>query len=61
MRALGIAHEYRGLHDVARRSAFLVDETGVVRNVWSYDIDGVPDVDDLLAACRDLRASAPSG
>src|SRR5260221_9391660 len=49
VRALGIAHEYRGLRDVARRSAFLVDELGVIRRVWSYDIDGIPDVDDLLA------------
>ena len=61
VRALGIAHEYRGLRDVARRSAFLVDETGVVRKVWSYDIEGIPDVDELLAACRDLHASAASG
>jgi hypothetical protein len=29
--------------------------------VWSYDIEGIPDVDELLAACRDLRAAAPSG
>ena len=28
VRAFGIAHEYRGMHDVARRSAFLVDEDG---------------------------------
>ena len=61
VRALGIAHEYRGLRDVARRSAFLVDELGVIRRVWSYDIDGIPDVDDLLAACRDLQALGRSG
>jgi peroxiredoxin len=61
VRALGIAHEYRGLRDVARRTAFLVDETGVIRRVWSYDIEGVPDVDELLAACRDLLALGRSG
>ena len=61
VRALGVAHEYRGLRDVARRSAFLVDEDGIIRKVWSYDIEGVPDVDELLAACRDLQASDASG
>ena len=61
VRALGVAHVYRGLRDVAQRSAFLVDETAVIRKVWLYDIDGIPDVDDLLAACHDLQASAGSG
>jgi len=61
VRALGVAHEYRGLRDVARRSAFLVDEDGIIRKVWSYDIEGIPDVDELLAACRDLQASDASG
>ena len=61
VRALGVAHEYRDFHDVARRTAFLVDGTGVIRRVWSYEIEGVPDVDELLQACRDLHAPADSG
>jgi peroxiredoxin len=52
--ALGIAHEFRGLADVAERSAFLVDEDGTVRRTWRYDSGEVPDVDELLAASRSL-------
>jgi glutaredoxin-dependent peroxiredoxin len=61
VRAFGIAHEYRGMHDVAQRSAFLIDEECVIRRVWSYDIDGIPDIDELLAGCRALHAPAESG
>jgi peroxiredoxin len=61
VRALGIAHEYRGMRDVARRTAFLVDETSVIRQVWIYDIEGVPDIDELLAGCRALQAASESG
>jgi glutaredoxin-dependent peroxiredoxin len=52
--ALGIAWEFRGLRDVARRSAFLVDEGGTVRGAWRYDSGELPDVDELLAAARSL-------
>jgi peroxiredoxin len=52
--ALGIAWEFRGLRDVAERSAFLVDEEGTVRGAWRYDSGEVPDVDELLAAVRSL-------
>jgi peroxiredoxin len=52
--ALGIAWEYRGLRDVAQRSAFLVDEDGTVRGAWRYDSGELPDVDELLAAARSL-------
>jgi hypothetical protein len=38
-----------------------VDETGVIRRVWAYETDGVPDIDDLLAGCRGLRPSGESG
>jgi glutaredoxin-dependent peroxiredoxin len=48
----GIAHEFRGFKDVARRSAFLVDQTGTVRGVWTYEDAEVPDVDALLAAAK---------
>jgi peroxiredoxin len=53
-----IAIEFRGLKDVAQRSAFLVDETGLIRNAWRYETGEVPDIDVWLGACRDLQ-SAP--
>ena len=57
----GVAHEYRGLHDVAERSAFLVDEEGRIRGAWRYGSGDLPDVDELLAAARALAsARAPS-
>ena len=57
MHACGIAHEFRGLKDVAERSAFLIDETGTVRGAWRFSSSDLPDVDELLAACRALRIS----
>ena len=52
--AFGVAHEFRGMKDVAERSAFLVDAGGTVRGAWRYDSGEVPDVDELLAAARAL-------
>src|SRR5215208_6186746 len=52
----GIAHEYRGLADVAERSAFLVDTDAVVRGAWRYASGEVPDLDELLVAARGLNA-----
>jgi peroxiredoxin len=57
----GIATDHRGLKDVASRSAFLVDETGVIRNAWAYESSTVPDVDEWLAACRALKDAAEPG
>jgi peroxiredoxin len=54
VRGFGVAHEFRGFHDVAERSAFLIDADGGVRGAWLYDSGEVPDVDVLLAACRSL-------
>ena len=51
-----VAFEFRGLRDVSRRAAFLVDEGGTVRGAWKYKTDEVPDVDELLRAARDLSA-----
>ncbi len=56
--AFGIAHEFRGLKDVAERTAFLLDVDGSVRGAWHYGTSEVPDLDELLAACRDLNPSA---
>jgi peroxiredoxin len=52
MHAFGITQEFRGLRDVAVRSAFLVDAGGTVRGAWRYDPGEVPDLDELLAAAR---------
>jgi len=54
VRGFGIGHEFRGFRDVAQRSAFLIDETGIVRNAWYYETGTVPDVEEWLEACRDL-------
>jgi peroxiredoxin len=58
VRGFGIARDYRGMSDVARRSAFLVDTGGTVRGAWAYEDGDVPDVDELLAAARALSASS---
>jgi peroxiredoxin len=60
VRGFDVAQEFRGFKDVARRSAFLIDEEGVVRRSWSYENSEVPDVDELLDACRSLRSSGRS-
>jgi peroxiredoxin len=52
--AFGIAHEFRGLKDVAERSAFLIDGAGVIRGAWHYGTSELPDMDELLEACRAL-------
>src|SRR5438874_7074990 len=50
VRAFGIGFEFRGFRDVARRSAFLVDAQGVVRDAWAYESGAGPDVDVWLTA-----------
>ena len=52
VRGFGVTQDFRGLRDVAVRSAFLVDPGGTVRRSWSYGTDQVPDFDELLAAAR---------
>ena len=54
IRGFGIAHEFRGMRDVAERTAFLIDREGRVRGAWSYGNELVPDFDELLAAARAL-------
>jgi peroxiredoxin len=53
--AFGITQEFRGLHDIAVRSAFLVDRAGTVREAWRYGTAEVPDLDVLLTASRALN------
>jgi peroxiredoxin len=57
IRGFGIARDYRGMENVARRSAFLIDRGGTVRAAWAYDDVEVPDLDELISAARDLSAS----
>jgi len=57
VRAFDIAFEFRGLRDVARRSAFLVDRGGTVRGAWAYGTSELPDFDELLAAAQRLSDS----
>src|SRR6266496_4317030 len=54
VRGFDIAFEFRGLRDVARRSAFLVDEGGTVRGAWKYATNEVPDFDVLVRAAQAL-------
>ena len=56
--AFGVGFEHRGFRDVARRSAFLVGEDGVVKEAWSYEPGEVPDVDEWLDACRNLDSTS---
>jgi peroxiredoxin len=58
VRAFGIGFEFRGFREVARRSAFLVDQDGVVRDAWEYETGDVPDVEVWLAAARTLNPAA---
>jgi peroxiredoxin len=60
VRGFGVAHEFRGLRDVAERTAFLVDSHGIVRGAWHFDTNAVPDVDELLEASRALKPSGGS-
>src|SRR5436305_12735821 len=54
VRGFGVAHEFRGMKEVAERTAFLVEPGGTVRGAWLYDTGEVPDFDELLAAVRAL-------
>jgi peroxiredoxin len=58
VRGFGIARDYRGMNDVAQRSAFLIDAGGTVRAAWAYDDTEVPDFDELISAARALSPSS---
>jgi len=53
-RGFGVAFDFRGLRDVSRRSAFLIDRDGIVRGSWVYETSELPDFDVLIQACRAL-------
>ncbi len=56
VRAFDVVRDYRGLKDVAERSAFLVDRDGIIRGAWRYESGEVPDFDELLAGARSLSS-----
>jgi glutaredoxin-dependent peroxiredoxin len=58
IRGFGIARDYRGMQEVAQRSAFLIDAGGTVRGAWAYDDSEVPDFDELVSAARALSSSS---
>ena len=49
-----VAFEHNGMRDVSRRTAFLIDVDGVIRGTWAYEIDELPDLDELIEAARAL-------
>jgi glutaredoxin-dependent peroxiredoxin len=57
VRAFGIGFEFRGFRDVAQRSAFLIDQTGLVRNAWYYETGDVPDVEEWIEASAALKTT----
>jgi glutaredoxin-dependent peroxiredoxin len=54
VRGFGVAHEYRGLKEVAERTAFLIGRDGTVKSAWRFGHEEVPDFDVLLDAARAL-------
>jgi peroxiredoxin len=56
VRGFRVAHERRGMTDVAERSAFLLGTDGTVRRSWRYESAEVPDMDELLAAAQALSS-----
>jgi peroxiredoxin len=58
VRGFGIARDYRGMSDVARRTAFLIDAGGTVRGAWAYEDGALPDFDELISAARVLSDSS---
>ena len=54
VRGFGIARDYRGMADVAQRSAFLIDSGGTVRGAWIYEDGELPDFDELVSAAQGL-------
>jgi glutaredoxin-dependent peroxiredoxin len=58
VQGFGIARDYRGMRDVAQRSAFLIDDSGTVRGAWAYENAEVPDFDELVSAARALSSSS---
>jgi peroxiredoxin len=54
VRGFGVAQDHDGLREMPERAAFLVGRDGIIRGAWRYELDQVPDLDELLAAARSL-------
>jgi peroxiredoxin len=54
VQGFGVARDFRGFKDIARRAAFLVDGEGTVRSTWEYEDSEVPDFDELIRAAQAL-------
>jgi peroxiredoxin len=52
VRGFGVAHERRGMQEVAERSAFLIGANGTIRGAWRSEPAELPDFDALLQAAR---------
>lgn len=52
-RGFGVAFEHRGLREVSRRSAFLIERDGTIHGAWAYETSELPDMDVLVAAARE--------
>ena len=54
VRGFGVAHERRGMQEVAERTAFLIRADGIVCGAWRYEASEVPDFDALVSAAAAL-------
>ena len=54
VRGFGVAQDHKGLREMPERTAFLVDGDGIIRGAWRYELEQVPDLDELLVAARAL-------
>ena len=54
VRGFDVAQDYRGMRDVAQRTAFLIDRGGVIRGAWRYGTSELPDFDVLVTAAQSL-------
>ena len=50
-RAFGVAVEPLGMHDVAARSSFLIEDGMTIRRSWMHGRE-LPDLDAVIAAAR---------
>src|SRR5436189_6210334 len=55
IQGFGVARDFRGFKDIARRAAFLVDGAGTARASWASAASGVPDLDDRVRAAQALE------